>query len=385
MRRRLLTVQGPLQYITGYITFRHENPPSSNVEDFLLLYDFCCAPEVEEEIADSIRELSASSPWTKIIFINGREMNRIMRRRYADSINAIQLLIGSDFFDDIFVCRDYLGHGSPLLLNSYSTARKVAYGDSFGLVGQREAIEQTNASPAMRTRLRHFARQLMLGEPAKVDFDVAILPLPIDVSGRYFSNIDLIVPTKSHVKACVEQIYAHLPDLQLYCKELIEAGTSSDRHLYLLSNLSASGLTTASSELDLYTEVIQNCSPSGATIYLKPHPRSTFEVMNQLVDRLKDEYKVILVEDARFARIPVELWTSLIKHCEVMAIFSTSAINLKYLYDKKVELPLTEAHFDRYFAPSAVKHISSTYNVIHKSLQNLDRWDGRSPLWSAEI
>jgi hypothetical protein len=383
MKRRLLTVQGPLQYITGYIAYRHENPPSPDVEDFLLLYDFFCAPEIEEEIADSIRALSASSPWSHIIFIDSHEMKRLMRRRYADSIKAIQARIGSDHFDEVYVCRDYLGHGSPLLLNSYPAAKKVAYGDSFGLVGQREAIEQTNAPPAMRTRLRNFARQLILGEPAKVDFDVAILPLPIDVSGRYFSNIDLIVPTKNHVRACVEQIYAHLPDLQLYCKKLVEAGTSGDRHLYLLSNLSASGLTTASSELNLYTEVIQNCSPSGATIYLKPHPRSTFEVLNQLVDRLKDDYKVILVDDPRFSRIPIELWVELIQHCEVIAMYSTSAINLKYLYDKLVTMPLTESQITKYFVPGKADYIALAHRMIHESLANLDHWDGRAPLWVA--
>ena len=96
-------MQGPLQFITGYIAFRHENPSTHDVEDFLLLYDFFCAPEIEEEIADSIRKLTASSSWTKIIFIGGREMNRIMRRRYADSIQSLQARIGCDFFDDIFV------------------------------------------------------------------------------------------------------------------------------------------------------------------------------------------------------------------------------------------------------------------------------------------
>lgn len=383
MKRRLLTVQGPLQYIAGYIAFRWNNPPLSDVEDVLLLYDFLSAPQIEDQIAEVVRTISTSSPWARVVFVSGREMRSLMRSRYSHSIRRLRTLIGGDHFDEIYLARDHIGHGSPLLLNAYPTARKLSYGDSFGLVGQRESLGALEAPVSIQMQLRFLLRRLLLGGPRHIGFDGAVLSLPIDMSGSYLRSVELIVPSKTHVLACMEQVYGTVPDLRSYCQTLCKAGPPDKSQLYLLSNLSGSGLTDERREVELYAEVIRERSPLGGTVYLKPHPRSTFDVLDGLVGRLEHDFQLIVVDDRRFARMPVELWIDLIHHCEVVAMFSTSAINLKYLFSKQVIMPLTEARIVRYLDPAATHHVSSLYRMMRESLVNLDTWDGSSALWSA--
>ena len=382
MKRRLLTVQGPLQYIAGYIAYRWDRPATTDVEDVLLLYDFLAAPEIEQEIAEAVRTLSRSAPWSRVVFISGADMGSLMRQRYAGSMAGLRSLVGADHFDEIYLARDHLGAGSPLLLNAYADARKISYGDSLGMVGQRESLSKLEAPASASTRLRAALRRMLLGEPRSIPFDGAVLSLPIDMSGKYLPGVDLVVPSRAHVLACIEQMYDAMPQLRANCASLCELGLPGKSHLYLLSNLTASGLTDAAREIDLYAEIIEQTSTVGDTIYLKPHPRSTFEVLETLAGRLGADYRVVMVDDKRFSRTPVEMWTDLIRHCEVVAMFSTSAVNLKYLFDKQVVMPLDEARIARFIAPNAVDHMSSASRMMREALANLETWDGRTALWS---
>ena len=381
MKRRLLTVQGPLQYIAGYIAYSWNRPAKPDVEDILLLYDFLAAPQIEPEIADAVRSLAVSAPWTRIVFIRGEQMDALMRERYANSMAGLRALVGAEHVDEIYLARDHVGNGSPLLLNAYAGARKFSYGDSLGIVGQREAMDRLDR-PSAVTRVRALARRLLRGAPRPIAFDEAVLSLPIDISGKYLPTVSLAVPARDHVVACLERIYAAVPALGAYCHALCELGPPGRSHLYLLSNLTASGLTDAASEAALYAEVIRETSPVGGTVYLKPHPRSTFDVLETLARELGGDYRVHLVDDARFSRLPVELWTDLIRHCEVVAMFSTSAINLKYLFDKQVVMPLDEARIARFIAPTGREHMATASRMMREALANLESWDGRTALWS---
>jgi hypothetical protein len=236
--------------------------------------------------------------------------------------------------------------------------------------------------PSTTTRLRLALRHRLLGGPRSIPFDGAVLSLPIDMSGRYLPGVDLDIPSRDHVLASVEQIYAAMPDLRAYCQSLCEVDTVGQGHLYLLSNLTASGLTDGPRETALYAEVIRKTSPVGGTVYLKPHPRSTFEVLETLASRLEADYCVVVVDDRRFSRTPIELWVDLIRHCTVVAMFSTSAVNLKYLFDKQVIMPLDEDRIARFIAPTAFDHMSSASRMMREALAKLEVWDGRTPLWS---
>lgn len=388
MRKRLLTVQGPLQYLAGLIAYTCGTPDGvhwDDSENVLLLYDFLASPQIEDDIADTIRQLSGARAWSRVVYIRQAEMDALGRGRHANNVRYIQQVLGSDHFDDIYIARDQIGLGSPILLDAYRGARKHVYGDSLGLVGQsvNSSVFHGSAHSPWIARVRALVKRLLLGAPRKVAFDAAVLTLPMDVSGRFFDRVPLVVPPREHVVACVEELAASLQSLDAYCTELCAQRTQLGDRLYLLSNLAASGLSTQEQEIDFYIEVISTSSPVGSTAYVKPHPRSTYETLMGIERRLRNNFRLVVIDDKRFARMPIELWSRLIQHCVVVPMFSTSAINLKYLYDKPVDMPLDEVRLTRYFKPERMGYIRDSNRLIRDCIDNLDHWDQRSVLWSA--
>ncbi|MGN6830468.1 polysialyltransferase family glycosyltransferase [Paucibacter sp. M5-1] len=387
MKKRLLTVQGPLQYLAGLIAYTHGIPAGESWDDsenVLLLYDFLAAPEIEDDIAAAVRQLSAGKAWSRVVYITQAEMEAFARRRHGRNVRDLQLRLGSDRFNEIYLARDQIGLGSPLLMDTYSGAIKRAYGDSLGLVGQsaESNVFRSSTRPRWVERSRAIAKRLLLGVPRKVGFDEAVLTLPMDLSGRFFDHTALVVPPREHVVACVEALSSSLLPLDAYCAQLCAQGTPLGDRLYLLSNLAASGLSTPEQEIDFYVEVIESSSPSGSTTYIKPHPRSTYQSLKAIEHRLRGRHRMIVIDDERFARMPIELWFRLIRHCEVVPMFSTSAINLKYLYGKAVDMPLNEHRLARYIKSERIDYMRDSDRLIRKCIDNLDHWDRSSALWS---
>lgn len=382
MIRRLLAVQGPLQYITGHIAFTWKQVSGQPSEDTLLLYDFLSATEVEEQIARTVSSLASTSQWKRIVHVQGQQMDELMRRRYSRSIDGLRQLVGEYAFDEIYLARDHVGNGSALLLNAYPHARKYSYGDSFGLVGQQEGMKRLEEPKSLRAFLRSLARRLLLGCPSPIAFDEAVLSLPIDMSGSLLKTLPLAIPSRDHVLSDLSSIYASVPELDRYCDELLALAPDHGSHLYLLSNLAGSGLTTAGYEVDLYIDIIREYSRPGDTVFIKPHPRSSFEFLDLIRHQLTPAYRVVMIDNDRFVRLPIELWMGLLRQCRLVAMFSTSSINLKYLYGKDVVMPLDEARIVRYVNDSAKAYVRSSYRMMNEAMFNLDSWDGRSPLWS---
>lgn len=389
MKKRLLAVQGPLQFITGYVAFdwyRRMTQGCDDGESVLLLYDFLAPPEIESAIAESVMQLTRQDAWSRVVFLRSDEMAAIMRGKYTRSIERLHEALGSSHFDEIFLARDHVGDGSPLLINAYPDATRLAYGDSFGLVGQRGVLETFDWSSPVRSLVsvaRRSARRMLWGGPRIIPFDAAVLTLPLDLSGIYLDQTRLVVPPREHVLRCIEQLTAPLDVLRSYCRRLVaEHGTGAGDHLYLLSNLSASGLTSTSREIDLYVEVIEQTARPGTAVFIKHHPRSSHEVLRAVVQRVEKEHRVIVLNEPSVERIPVELWQDLIAHCTIVAMFSTSAINMKYLYGKEVVIPLDAERIGRFFPRERVEYMASGTRMIQEAIGNLDHWDEKSVLWA---
>ena len=387
MKKRLLAVQGPLQFIAGYIAFdwrRKTQDSAEESENILLLYDFLAPPDIESDIADSVLQLTKSSNWSKIIFIRSTEMRALMRGKYTNCIKHLHDTLGYSYFDEIFLARDHIGDGSPLLINAYPEATRLAYGDSFGLVGQRAMPERIDWSSPMRSSLSILRRKILRtlwGGPKVFAFDAAVLTLPLDISGTYLLTTPLVVPPRAHVVECVGRIHDSLETLSAYCESLLENGSGTEDKLYLLSNLGASGLTSTEKEIALYIEIIEQTSRSGSTIFIKHHPRSSHEVLDAVISHLEKSYRIVVLDRDSFSRIPIELWRKLISHCSIVAMFSTSAINLKYLYGTDVVLPLNAERIKTYILPEKISHITTVDQMIRQSIEKLEEWDQESVLW----
>jgi hypothetical protein len=389
MKKSLLAVQGPLQFVAGFLAMQWFEQIKNDPEEctsVLLLYDFLAPESIELELVEVINRLASVHEWHSVIFIGGKSMEVIMNGTYSNSIRKLRDTIGESVFDEIYLARDYCGHGSSLIMNAYKSASRIIYGDSLGIVGNEAGINVFNWQAPMRSILsvaKRFLRRCLYGGPDRLRFEVAVLTLPITCSADYLDDITLWIPAKEFVVATVKSIYDNLNELSQYCDHLIAAAGDTDRRLFLLSNLHGSGLMSKENEIDLYLDVIKEMAEKGSTILLKAHPRNSNEVLQTLADRLQSSYKIVAIDDGELSRIPIELWVRLIKGCEIIPMFSTSAINLRYIYDITVRLPLNERLVRKYFYKSKVAYMLEGNHLISKSIENLDHWDGKSLLFDA--
>ena len=383
--RRLLAVQGPLQFVAGYTALGWLAADTGADDQLvLLMYDFLMSPAIEPEFARVIEQLAAVRPWTRIVFIDSARMNGIMGGKYSGAVAALHAVLGSADFDEIYLARDFCGHGSPLIGNAYPAAKKIAYGDSLGLVGDRADFADFDASRPIRSVLsacKRAARRFLLGGPSRYHFDAAVLSLPLDLSRGELDAIALIVPPKQHVQRSIRAVAEPLVGLREYSRELLDFAGASSAHLLLLSNLSGSGLMSAENEIALYVHIVTTNTGRGDTVFLKVHPRSSREVIDAVVARLSGAVRIKVIDDPGLARLPVELWSDLLDACSVIAVFSTAALNIKYVYDKDVALPLSDELVERYIFPHKIEYIKTANRMIEESIAALSNWDCRSVLW----
>jgi hypothetical protein len=354
---------------------------SSESEVVLLLYDFLVPAELEKPLEETIRRLAGIRRWKSVVFIGGKEMSRIMRRKYSKSVHEIVSAIGEASFDEIFIARDFVGAGSALILNAYPDATRIIYGDGLGLVGYESDFFHRGiwSLTAMRSNFRAFCRRAVLGGPKRFKFDAAVLTIPIDWSGSYLWEMPLLVPDRVYSISVLKECIDRLPDLQSYCTGLVEE--SHDPHLFLLSTLSGAGLMSVKNEIDLYVEIVRQAAPTGSTIFLKTHPRCQEHILASVLKELEPEYRVKVIDDPQFSRIPIELWVPLVTKCRIVTVLSSSCILLSYFYGKETVFSLNESNIGRRFSPEWISYVTKLSTINRESSRGLKEWDGKSPLW----
>lgn len=386
-RKRLLAVQGPLQFVAGYTAmdwFGKAQDEAQGYHSVLLMYDFLIPEKLEPEFVAVITSLAHVGGWHAFKFIGASKMRQVMAGSYAGSVAALQAELGEARFDEIFLARDFCGEGSALIGNAYPGAHKVAYGDSFGLLADRTQFGNYDPKAPLRSTLsacKQLVRRALFGGPRQFTFDTAVLSLPIDLSRGELTGVALMVPSRQHVQNTVAAIGAVLDELRGYSRSLLAPVGAATCQLFLLSNLSASGLMSEDNEIALYVDIIDAVSGPGDVIFLKVHPRSSRRVLDAVVTHIGAAHQIRIIDDAKLARLPVELWADLIAASNVVAMFSTSALNIKYIHGKDVVLPLTTVLIDRYAYPDKVAYIAGIHCMISNAMALLERWDGQSILW----
>lgn len=386
MKNYLIAVQGPLQIVAALIAFEWLEKQSDKNNDaklILLMYDFGVPFSAEDGMVDAIKRLGGIKNWEKIIFIKGADMRLISLQNYSKCKQDLKLKIGYESFDAIFIARDYGSFGTQLILNSYAEAEHIEYGDSLGLVGSENDLKLSWKDifnfPAMYLKsilkkavYRHY--------PKRFKFDKTILSIPIDWSGSYLKDINLIVPAKEQVTHVIFTMAELLSDLKTYSNELVN-NEHENYTLVLLSHLTNSRFTTFDNELELYTQIIRDNIQAGNTIILKNHPRGNPEIVSALIKRFKSEYKIKSVND-NYSFYPIELWMYLLNKCQIMPIFSSSAISINYIYSKNVVLTLDEDKIKKYIYKDKQAETIEAEVMNKVALEALGNWDGNSAVWS---
>src|ERR1039458_8078249 len=103
---------------------------------------------------------------------------------------------------------------------------------------------------------KRLLREWLYGAPDRLQFNAAVLTLPIVCSNGYLDDVPLFIPRIDFVVSTIGAVYQKLSNLSDYCDSLIRLAGESNCLLFLLSNLNGSGLMTKEKEIALYVEII---------------------------------------------------------------------------------------------------------------------------------
>jgi hypothetical protein len=248
----------------------------------------------------------------------------------------------------------------------------------------RQALRTGRHFPVRSLKRALFNRltDVLLGKPQPYQADKAVLILPMDQTGNCLNDMELIVVPKQQVQKIISDCQNSIPELVEYSRVLLASGPPP-YIIILLENISDANLTTLEKEVSLYEENIRSHVSPKATVFIKGHPLSIAPVDEMLSHRLGTDYfpRVISHE---FARYPIELWSGLVRACQVISI-AYSNITLAYLYDVPVIYALNNSLIEKYIKPVFWDSFRDADLLYRGQLANLKNWDGQSVLWKGSV
>lgn len=374
-RNTLLAVQGPLQLINGISSLLWSFPNENTNNVTLLLYDFLCPQDVEQEVLEATLEIAGAYSWKKICIISSSEMANISRVNIKKAISFLKSKLSLEDCSTMFFAQAEFGFGGLLLHRCYGNSEKIAYGDAFGMWITKNHI-QLSGIARIKYFIKSINRRAFLSPP---HVRKAVLSIPV-AFGEWPRDLSIDIPSKSHLVQVINHITCSLPDLQAYCAHLLKQDVGDSKYLFLSSNLSTCRYMSEQSEASLYLKIIKDNVPFGSTLYIKPHIRSPLSIVNILCSEIRHDYNIILIDDVRYGRFPIELWQQLIYACTMISPFSFSSAALNYFYDITTYGWLTTRQILLHAYPERVSSLTKLANITHEKCANLSSWDRKSPL-----
>ncbi len=265
-------------------------------------------------------------------------------------------------YGDVYYSHDASGdRTAQAVMQAYPDAARICYGDPPGFI-----YPPLDASIGrVRTGLGVWLKSKFIYRGVKeLDRDRAIVTLDMNgsrsrtVSDQVFDELlpKLLDGTSKLVEHALDEL-------------LSAASADTAPYLLLMSNFSESGLCIASSERDLYVEIIERHVPKGATVILKPHSASREMDAKALGLRLRDHR--ILVSTPVMQTMPIELMPDLIDACTTLSVSSSSAL-LCRLMKPRLRHVLDDGLISRHFKSQKQEYMRDSNACIRRAMDMLD-------------
>lgn len=281
--------------------------------------------------------------------------------------------------DEIFFSHDLSSDfWNQALMQAFPKAKRICYGDALGLVYSQNYFSQlmyqiTNKNKIIfHNVLARIKRNLIYpSKKNQLQAQEAILAIPCDPGKDFLTQCKLSIISRNDLKQCIADLANCIPEFKTHMQDII---SNSPNPCYLLmhSNFTESKLTTIESEIALYKEILSTHAPKGSTVIIKPHPAHNPELFLLIINALKEEYKIEIVNQ-QYHHLPIELAESLVLGCEVLSV-SYSSISLPYLYDKQVKHVLTQELVNQYFSIEKMSWFIESNNLYISMINALPNW-----------
>ncbi len=311
--KRIITCQGSIQLVTALSVLNYRQKEQKNLnqhyEDYLVLYDLYTPPGQIEKFANFIKKMAQLvHEWKAISYINPTQIDAISNKLGSSSpkkiYDIVHQLVETDSADEIYLCRNWQ-FGNQLLINTYTSADKICYGDSVGIYFSSNAKGLFAASTPPKLNLASYIKKQIKTAIGKVkeklqlktvlktvEFDIGYFILP-DIMGE-LPPMKTIILDKLELLTTFENL-SGLIDVD-YILQLKEKIDHRPILILLTSNFSEAERMSEEDEINAYYQFLisQEIEPDTILI-IKPHPRDGNLKIQRLQSTLADLFTNILV------------------------------------------------------------------------------------------
>lgn len=308
--------------------------------------------------------------------------------------------LGLRDFLEVYYFHDVMGVLFAMLAQSYPNARRIAFGDTLGMVFERkfhfaqfgidvpESVstpDPTRGKPSLWSRLRGTEPRhtnlstLPFGAPSILPHAAALI-LPTDESGQILCRIPWKVVPKELVLRLLESLTSRCTALGHHVDQLLSGHRSTKKYLMLTENNAEAQFIAFERDVEMYCAIIERYCTSESVVYVKAHPAEWLPRYDAL--RAKIGHKFHLVDfGQRFKRYPVELATRLVRECTPICM-SYPMLSLKYLHDVDVIDPMDQAFIKEWFPQKLWDYFNKASQMMVEPRQRLADWNGKDILWN---
>lgn len=258
-------------------------------------------------------------------------------------------------------------HTAQAVMQALPEARRVCFGDPPGFLYPTCNFLQKNKDGHKNTVKQRIWQSRLCGLKNWLSASELIIAVDFRLPCEAVEmSIVHVMPSQFLVET-LNRLKSGFQDAAAIESLLLEewAGYESMPFLLLISNLSASGLTTEQREVALYVDICQAYVSPGETIYIKPHIGTSREFLNQLISKL-GLYRVIVFPVA-IQQLPIEFFSALLARSHILSVSSSSALISK-LFGYNVAHALDEERIRQFIEPDCHSEMTKANSAIIRKI-----------------
>jgi hypothetical protein len=259
--------------------------------------------------------------------------------------------------------------GNQLLINTYATATKIAYGDGIGYYfGPKRFQPAPQGFKALSARVKAWLSKLRsrTGTLPTVPFDCSYLLLPHIF--KETPSMPFRIPDRRFLDSIVQRVAEALPAEYRLTIELQQAVV-----VLVSGNFAHVGWTTRKLEFNAYVETLLETTNPQTLIIVKPHPRLSPEDVCVLQQTLHKHFPNLYILEPPVSYIPLEVLLFNLRGREqsfVLFGFTTACIPLAFLYGITCNVGFGRSRLKRYF-PGTHEHMWENETLLRSIVHEI--------------
>lgn len=381
---RVVCCQGTIQLAVAIHSLLHRQrtefgdnvSAQPDFKNFLVVYDLFTAENQEQLFFDAIKRMANSVlKWEAIIYLDPATINHLDELLNSQGKDAFDFemgkVLGFQQANEIYAGRNWQ-KGSLMMLNMFSHAYKICYGDSIGLYFPESYFSNKDCRTRLRlsrlgqwltlfkskiqTAIKHPDRNPLFKILDSQSFDYGYFCFPT-ISGIP-PNFRYEILKVAELRNTFSIFSQHIP---LDMPESLDL--SRDLCVLLTSNFSEAKRMSLEDELECYTQFVRDHQKRKGSLLIKPHPRDSKEKIASLKRKfIQEGYLVFVLDDPIHFYIPFEFF--LIRFEEIKAgtiqkiqffTVSSACLSFWFLFQIKPYIGLGDRLVHKYFERNQVK------------------------------